>query len=267
MQSCVTFKTFRLITMRIVLLLSLATAVIAQNPNSFNGLPVVNYDWRFTPNIVCNIYNAVTDDEAPGLIFINGYIQDAEPLTRGFAHETETNRLNACTMPAAAGLSYCRTLIDGGNLFGRRRATIPPNFESRVVSGNGDPASRVPLRELYLNERFPLPLFMSCDEYPFASTRQGGQSARLSCVPDVEQNFQKQMMGNFYNGGNPIGCVRPGAQFYVGIENIPDDVISDGCYDFCTSLPRPGFPPNSRSDILPEMTANGDNYVCFSPTR
>ena len=53
----------------------------------------------------------------------------------------------------------------------------------------------------------PIPGVLSCDEYPFASSRQGGRGASVAGVPPVENNIQGGILSVFYrvnlipNGG------------------------------------------------------------------
>jgi len=60
-------------------------------------------------------------------------------------------------------------------------------------------------------------VFYSCDEYPFASTNQGGINAQVMIVPLAENNSQGGQLGAFYrqNGiGNNDG-------FQAGAVNVP----------------------------------------------
>jgi Deoxyribonuclease NucA/NucB len=46
----------------------------------------------------------------------------------------------------------------------------------------------------------------SCDEYPFASTLEGGAGASIAPVPVSEQNSQGGTLSSFYQQNNvPIG--------------------------------------------------------------
>jgi hypothetical protein len=44
--------------------------------------------------------------------------------------------------------------------------------------------------------------FISCDEYPFASSREGGSGARTKCVPKRENDSLGATLGNFYRANN-----------------------------------------------------------------
>jgi len=61
------------------------------------------------------------------------------------------------------------------------------------------------------------PSGLSADEYPFASTQQGGRGAWVGHVPVRQQNIQGGMLGQFYRRFN----LKPGAQFIVSVINHP----------------------------------------------
>lgn len=44
----------------------------------------------------------------------------------------------------------------------------------------------------------PSPALSSCDEYPFASTYEGGEGASIQGVPPREQNVQGGVVSSFY---------------------------------------------------------------------
>lgn len=72
---------------------------------------------------------------------------------------------------------------------------------------------------------------LSCDEYPLASTIQGGDGSSLpggrpastAGVPDSEQKFQAKLGSSIYN---PKGGVKPGDSFLVIIVN-PDKIPAE----------------------------------------
>jgi hypothetical protein len=53
----------------------------------------------------------------------------------------------------------------------------------------------------------------SCDEYPFASTHEGGTGSILRCVDSSENNSQGGSLSNFY------GTINDGDQFQVVVRN------------------------------------------------
>lgn len=53
----------------------------------------------------------------------------------------------------------------------------------------------------------------SCDEYPFASSEEGSAGARVQWVPRVENNSQRETLGNFYINKQ----VAPGDKFRVEV--------------------------------------------------
>jgi hypothetical protein len=252
--------------MRILLVLSLAVVCIAQ-PDMYDNHRILNYDWNYMPNIACNIINAVRSG-SPGLLHVNGEFignpDEVIPLTRVARDWTDHNRARTCEFtPSIRDGSYCRRLVTGGDLQGRYRAPRPPAFGAQVIVG--DPNAQVPVREIYRTTN-PQPLFMSCDEYPFASTmheRDGRRyHVRLSCVPDIEQEYQKRLMGKFYGRALPNGCT--GETFYVGIYNIPPELVTGNCYDFCTNYPRPNIGVGDASNKPYVQTADRENIVCFA---
>jgi hypothetical protein len=59
----------------------------------------------------------------------------------------------------------------------------------------------------------PRPTGYQCDEYPFASTYQGGVGASAVLVPELENQTQGGQLSAFYRSNN----LRNGSQFLVGI--------------------------------------------------
>ena len=53
----------------------------------------------------------------------------------------------------------------------------------------------------------------SCDEYPFASTNEGGPDATLRCVDSSENSSEGGQLGNFYK------TIQNGDQFNIYVEN------------------------------------------------
>ncbi|KAL5044254.1 hypothetical protein BDW71DRAFT_186294 [Aspergillus fruticulosus] len=53
----------------------------------------------------------------------------------------------------------------------------------------------------------------SCDEFPFASTREGGSGARLRCVDSTENSSEGGQLASFY------GTINDGDTFGITIEN------------------------------------------------
>ena len=54
---------------------------------------------------------------------------------------------------------------------------------------------------------------MSLDEFPFASTRQGGKGAAVRAIPVGEQNAQGGKMSSFYQNNN----IKDGGSFIVKV--------------------------------------------------
>ncbi len=59
----------------------------------------------------------------------------------------------------------------------------------------------------------PRPSGKECDEYPFASTYEGGQGASAELVPEQENQIQGGQLSAFYRSNN----LRNGSQFIVGV--------------------------------------------------
>jgi hypothetical protein len=53
----------------------------------------------------------------------------------------------------------------------------------------------------------------SCDEYPFASTAEGGAGASTAAVPPSEQNSQGGTLGSFYTANKLVA----GSKFRVAV--------------------------------------------------
>ena len=220
-------------------------------------VPVMMYDWRVFPNIANNILNAAMGygsttmgrgAGSPGFVTING-IQppwvNVRTLEKVSATEAAENRKLAC------GGSYCDSLATMGPNNQRYRADNFPTLGQQGTNG------ACPPREQY-NPFGILPLFYSCDEYPFASSTAGAAMARLNCVPDSEQTMQATLTKLFYKGcvpaafagqvpvaaTGPNGIVPNTGEYLVGVYNAPQDVFDDvmaetRLSDFCTFLPRP----------------------------
>jgi hypothetical protein len=62
-------------------------------------------------------------------------------------------------------------------------------------------------------EGVPNILSLSRDEYPFASSMEGGAGAWVGHIPPSQQNAQGALIRNFINGNN----IRPGSQYKVTI--------------------------------------------------
>lgn len=59
----------------------------------------------------------------------------------------------------------------------------------------------------------PRPAGKQCDEYPFASTYQGGTGASAVLVPEQENSIQGGQLSSFYQSKN----LKDGDQFLVGV--------------------------------------------------
>jgi hypothetical protein len=91
-------------------------------------------------------------------------------------------------------------------VFSRAKAPeIGKNFDEAVNDGHPTTLNRVTSkiarranRRDALAGHTPAPAGQSLDEYPFASSSQGGAGARVAPVPAAEQNYQGGVLGSFY---------------------------------------------------------------------
>jgi hypothetical protein len=207
-----------------------------------NGILTVVYDWLMAPNIANNIVAAhygvghgVGDiARAPGLVAVNRVIMDrlapvayreGRPVDHGLADPCPTGfcaSLMQPTLPQHCNGRYCpprppRCGAASGNIL------VPPRERG---FWSVEPQLNIPVGNIWENAGF----FMSCDEYPLASTTANNgvlANVRISCVPDREQKYQGSLMNNFYkclrahlrNSG--IQGIMP---FYIAVDNMPEDV-------------------------------------------
>ena len=89
--------------------------------------------------------------------------------------------------------------------FSRTRApNIGNNFDNAVANGAPTRLNRTTTRQRDRNRRDalrgqpPAGPGQSLDEYPFASSSQGGSNSRVAPVPVAEQNYQGGVLSSFY---------------------------------------------------------------------
>ncbi|KXN66145.1 hypothetical protein CONCODRAFT_73860 [Conidiobolus coronatus NRRL 28638] len=87
---------------------------------------------------------------------------------------TETNRGAACSHGRLCDVSQIITLPND-HPHNAQEATLL----TRTINGNGGAKPA---------------LGRSCEEYPFASTTQGGQNINSRCIPFYEQHMQKKIL-------------------------------------------------------------------------
>jgi hypothetical protein len=102
-------------------------------------------------------------------------------------------------------------------VFSRARAPgIGKNFDQAVSDGHpttlnlSSKAARRANRRQALSGHPPAPAGQSLDEYPFASSTQGGAGAHVGPVPEAEQQYQGGVLSSFYQKnaiqeGDPFG--------------------------------------------------------------
>jgi Deoxyribonuclease NucA/NucB/Cricket paralysis virus, VP4 len=106
-------------------------------------------------------------------------------------------------------------------VFSRSRGPgIAQNFDEAVAQGAPTRLNRVAKAARDANRRAalrgqpPPPPGQSLDEYPFASSAQGGAGSHVRSVPKGEQNYQGGVLSRFYQDNN----VAPGDPFDVRFE-------------------------------------------------
>ncbi|MDR7380953.1 polymorphic toxin-type HINT domain-containing protein [Promicromonospora iranensis] len=91
------------------------------------------------------------------------------------------------------------------------------NFDNAVAAGEPtrltkvSAAARDANRRAALRGQPPAPAGQSLDEYPFASSAEGGAGSHVMAVPRAEQNYQGGVLSAFYQKHN----IQPGDQFDV----------------------------------------------------
>jgi hypothetical protein len=91
--------------------------------------------------------------------------------------------------------SYPVTVIPG--IAGNIEAAIAEGHPSVLTRLEGRDAIRAQRADALAGQTRP-PSGYSLDEFPFASSQQGGAGARVVQVPVIEQNIQGGMLSNFY---------------------------------------------------------------------
>jgi hypothetical protein len=91
------------------------------------------------------------------------------------------------------------------------------NFDNAVAAGEPtrltkvSAAARDANRRAALRGQPPAPAGQSLDEYPFASSAEGGAGSHVMAVPRAEQNYQGGVLSAFYQKHK----IQPGDQFDV----------------------------------------------------
>jgi len=99
-----------------------------------------------------------------------------------------------------------------------RTPGIASNIEAGLANGHPSVLTRLEGRDAIRAQRADAlagqtrpPSGYSLDEYPFASTRQGGAGSQVAQVPVIEQNIQGGMLSSFYQKYG----IAQGSQFKV----------------------------------------------------
>lgn len=93
------------------------------------------------------------------------------------------------------------------------RTTDPNTIRDHRAASCG--ATRDLVRQL--NQAGGLGTPLSCDEYPFASSVEGGAGAQIMLVPAQENQRQGGLLANFYQQNNVVN----GTGFTVSTSNVP----------------------------------------------
>jgi len=92
---------------------------------------------------------------------------------------------------------------------------------------------------------------MSCDEYPFASTAEGGSGAQVGCVPAYQNTDQ----GGYLSSFNVIEGIIPGRKFGVQVSGVD-----------CSLFDRVG-PPLHAGKSATDVHNSGYNATVLEPYR
>lgn len=108
---------------------------------------------------------------------------------------------------------------------GNKMPGIACNINNTINNGKPTLLTRVTSKDIINNNRknacgnVKCPKKESCDEYPFASTKEGGNGAITRCVPVSEQNSQGGTLSVFYKKNS----IKDGSQFNVEVINVPSN--------------------------------------------
>ena len=137
-----------------------------------------------------------------------GSVSQSVDLTRADPSTRKTNRRTMCPP------GYCATALEE-YLAKYYPAGIPAEAQEAITMAQD----------------------MSCDEFPFAISAEGGNPAAgvRFCIPSAENSWQGGVMGNFFREATGIGV---GETFTVTIEG----------FDCKTMMPELGFSAVRRRD-------------------
>jgi len=104
------------------------------------------------------------------------------------------------------------TAQNGGQPANLTRTTNGQQIQQNRQQSCGPAAATV----AQLNQQHGAVVF-SCDEYPFASSNEGGAGAQVMIVPLIENNIQGGQLAGFYNQNN----IGNGGAYGVATQNVP----------------------------------------------
>jgi len=139
-------------------------------------------------------------DETKDLLKIFNKFEDTASLTKAGTNATEaaTDATRAATKTVDEAVTAAKTTEPVPVVeFSRSRSpNIAENFDEAVAQGQPTQLTRADAAQRDINRREalaghdPAPSGQSLDEYPFASTLEGGSGASVRPVPIPEQNYQ-----------------------------------------------------------------------------
>lgn len=101
---------------------------------------------------------------------------------------------------------------------------------------------------------------LSCDEYPFASTTEGGSGAHVGCIVAWQNGLQGWYLSNFYRDYN----MQPNDQFVMEITGIDCDTVKDtdipGCNSF-TKRDTGNITAGSESELFQSNSSNQNALI------
>jgi hypothetical protein len=157
--------------------------------------------------------------EAPGVALANKDVGDLLYYGGGMEAEMALETVTGEAVVGAAfkgvrllrGLSAAESALPTIAFSRTTTPGIASNIEAAIADGQPSVLNRLTGRDLIRANRADalsglqeLDPSLSLDEYPFASTMQGGAGARVASVPRIEQNIQGGQLSSFYQS-NGIG--------------------------------------------------------------
>lgn len=243
-----------------ILFLILAVKVVAV-PTDDN---IFDTSFLTYPNMVCQLINGYRNNH-PGLFSISfyDYVANAHGTNFMVPNPRQLTRLDTTTVQGAiqseanrhesCGDDYCYNLFSNiatnAGQAGRERYPLrgQPQMAPSFYGNGWD----------LLSGRFPGGLIgrLDCDEYPYASTLEGGNAGGnptiINCIDGSENRSHGSVLGHWYrarvNGNVRIPHL---GEFYMAVSNVPESFIQPNGDVICpvtcweTAMARPIVSPN-----------------------